>query len=98
VAIQREIYPRQTWPTITDNAMFGKLFLFQHQPDEPFHDGIGGNTLQNMTLFIIRASPGAPNAFRAAFSGVLQKVRLHHHRDLNTRRRPIVPEARHSEG
>jgi hypothetical protein len=52
--------------------MFGKLFLFQHRLDEQFH---GGNTLQHMALFTIQASPGPPNASRAAFAGVLQEFR-----------------------
>jgi hypothetical protein len=33
--------------------MFRKLFLFQHRLDEPFHGGTGGNTMQNMALFVI---------------------------------------------
>jgi DNA polymerase sigma len=37
--------------------MLAKLFLSQHRLDEPFHGGIGSNTVIQMVVFIVQATP-----------------------------------------
>jgi non-canonical poly(A) RNA polymerase PAPD5/7 len=46
----------QAYPALYPLLMFVKFFVFQARLDEPYHGGIGSNTLQNMSLFVIQAA------------------------------------------
>jgi non-canonical poly(A) RNA polymerase PAPD5/7 len=55
--VERTRHLLATYPAMYPLLMLTKLFLHQHQLDEPSSGGIGSNTLQNMVVFIIQASP-----------------------------------------
>jgi non-canonical poly(A) RNA polymerase PAPD5/7 len=55
--VERVRHLLAAYPALYPLLLFAKLFLFQARLDEPFHGGLGANTLQNMVLFIIQASP-----------------------------------------
>ena len=55
--IERNRRVMEEYPALFPLLMFLKFFLFQNRLDEPYRGGISSNTLQNMILFVIQASP-----------------------------------------
>jgi non-canonical poly(A) RNA polymerase PAPD5/7 len=54
--IERNHRLMSVYPAFLPLFLFAKFFLFENRLDEPFHGGLGSNTLQNLIIYIIQAS------------------------------------------